>query len=219
MFGDFDAKLGREGIFESIPGNETLHEDSNGSGVKVAKCNAQPIWVKFVWHFSLWSDSLNKNVTDIINIWNADIWQNVYLSTILYIMVRTITWMIYMTKTVYATVLFIAAILWDCDEWCCISDRQQLCQQNIYSYSKWLPACTQGARLEGKYLEILLNLEHYIQNHPIITKFCWFKCTVTEHIYIFHACSSIFSMKCTLICWQLFQSQRCTKTTKAATCE
>jgi len=43
VFGDFDAKLGREGIFKSITGNETLHEDSTGSGVKVAKCNAQPI--------------------------------------------------------------------------------------------------------------------------------------------------------------------------------
>jgi len=48
VVGDFDAKLGREDIFKSITGNETLHEDSNGNGVKVVKCNAQPIQVKFV---------------------------------------------------------------------------------------------------------------------------------------------------------------------------
>jgi len=66
--GDFDAKLGREDIFKSITGNETLHEDSNGSGVKAVKCNAQSIRVKFVRHFSLLSVSLNENFTDIINI-------------------------------------------------------------------------------------------------------------------------------------------------------
>jgi len=33
----------------------------------------------------------------------------------------------------------------------------------IYIYSNWLPTWKQGARLEGKYLEILLNLEHYMK--------------------------------------------------------
>jgi len=40
VLGDFDAKLGREDIFKSTTGNKTLHEDSNGSGVIVVKCNA-----------------------------------------------------------------------------------------------------------------------------------------------------------------------------------
>jgi hypothetical protein len=146
--------MGRGDIFKSTTANETLHEDSNGSGVKVVKYNAQPIGVMFVWHFSLLSVSLNWNFTDI-NIWNADTWQNIYLSTIMYIMVRTISWMMYMAKVIYVSVLFIAALLlW---LWWVVS--YQLCQQKIYVCSKWLPAWTQGARLEGKYLEILPNLE------------------------------------------------------------
>jgi CRISPR/Cas system-associated endonuclease/helicase Cas3 len=59
------------------------------------KYNAQPIKVMFVWHFSLLSVSMS--FTDIINIWNADTWQK---NLSLYIMVRTISWMIYMTKIV-----------------------------------------------------------------------------------------------------------------------
>jgi len=43
LLGYFNAKLGREDTFKLTTGNETLHEDSNGNGVKVVKCNAQPI--------------------------------------------------------------------------------------------------------------------------------------------------------------------------------
>jgi len=48
LFGDFDAKVGREDIFKSTTENETLHKDSNDSGVKVVIYNAKPIQVKFV---------------------------------------------------------------------------------------------------------------------------------------------------------------------------
>jgi hypothetical protein len=35
LLGDFKAKEGREGIFELIIGNESLHEASNDNGVRV----------------------------------------------------------------------------------------------------------------------------------------------------------------------------------------
>jgi exonuclease III len=35
LLGDFNAKVGREDIFKSIIGNESLHETSNDNGVKV----------------------------------------------------------------------------------------------------------------------------------------------------------------------------------------
>jgi hypothetical protein len=35
LVGDFNAKLGREEFFKWAIGNETLHEDSNGIGVRV----------------------------------------------------------------------------------------------------------------------------------------------------------------------------------------
>jgi hypothetical protein len=35
LLGDFNAKLGREDIFKSIIGNESLHEASNDDGVRV----------------------------------------------------------------------------------------------------------------------------------------------------------------------------------------
>jgi hypothetical protein len=35
MLGDFNAKVGREDIFKPIIGNESLHEASNGNGVRV----------------------------------------------------------------------------------------------------------------------------------------------------------------------------------------
>jgi hypothetical protein len=35
LFGDFNAKLGREDIFKPTIGNESLHEDSNANGVRV----------------------------------------------------------------------------------------------------------------------------------------------------------------------------------------
>ena len=44
LLGDFDAKLRREDT-ELTTGNETLHHDSNGNGVKY---NVQPIKVTFV---------------------------------------------------------------------------------------------------------------------------------------------------------------------------
>ena len=47
LLGGFDAKLGREDT-EMTTGNETPHQDSNGSGVEVVKYNVQPIKVMFV---------------------------------------------------------------------------------------------------------------------------------------------------------------------------
>jgi len=47
LLGDFDAKLRREDT-ELTTGNETLHHDSNGNGVKIVKYNVQPIKVTFV---------------------------------------------------------------------------------------------------------------------------------------------------------------------------
>ena len=35
--GDFDAKLGREDIFKPTIGNESLHQDSNDSGIGIIK--------------------------------------------------------------------------------------------------------------------------------------------------------------------------------------
>jgi len=36
LLGDFNAKLGRENIFKPIIGNESLHQDNNGIGVRIA---------------------------------------------------------------------------------------------------------------------------------------------------------------------------------------
>jgi hypothetical protein len=35
LLGDFNAKVGREGIFKPIIGNESLHEASNDNGVRI----------------------------------------------------------------------------------------------------------------------------------------------------------------------------------------
>jgi hypothetical protein len=35
LVGDFNAKVGREEIFNPVIGNESLHEASNGKGVRV----------------------------------------------------------------------------------------------------------------------------------------------------------------------------------------
>jgi len=35
MLGDFNAKMGRENIFKSTIGNESLHQDSNDNGVSI----------------------------------------------------------------------------------------------------------------------------------------------------------------------------------------
>jgi endonuclease/exonuclease/phosphatase family metal-dependent hydrolase len=35
LFGDFNAKVGREDIFKPASGNESLHQDSNDNGVRV----------------------------------------------------------------------------------------------------------------------------------------------------------------------------------------
>jgi hypothetical protein len=32
---DFNAKVGRENIFKPTNGNESLHQDSNGNGVRI----------------------------------------------------------------------------------------------------------------------------------------------------------------------------------------
>jgi len=35
LLGDFNAKLGRENVFKPTIGNESLHQDSNDSGVRI----------------------------------------------------------------------------------------------------------------------------------------------------------------------------------------
>jgi hypothetical protein len=35
LLGDFNAKVGRENIFKSRIGNESLHQDSNDNGVRI----------------------------------------------------------------------------------------------------------------------------------------------------------------------------------------
>ena len=35
IFGDFNAKVGRENIFKPAIGNERLHQDSNDNGVRI----------------------------------------------------------------------------------------------------------------------------------------------------------------------------------------
>jgi len=35
LLGDFNAKLGREDIFQPTIGNESLHQDSNDNGVRI----------------------------------------------------------------------------------------------------------------------------------------------------------------------------------------
>jgi hypothetical protein len=35
LWGDFNAKMGREGIFKRIIGNESLNQNSNGNGVRI----------------------------------------------------------------------------------------------------------------------------------------------------------------------------------------
>ena len=35
LLGDFNAKVGREKIFKSTIGNESLHQDSNDNGVRI----------------------------------------------------------------------------------------------------------------------------------------------------------------------------------------
>jgi hypothetical protein len=35
LFGDFNAKVGREAAFKPTIGNESLHQDSNDNGVRV----------------------------------------------------------------------------------------------------------------------------------------------------------------------------------------
>jgi len=36
LLGDFNAKMGRENIFKLTPGNESLHQDSNDNGIRIA---------------------------------------------------------------------------------------------------------------------------------------------------------------------------------------
>ena len=37
LLGDFNAKVWRENIFKPTIGNESLHQDSNGRGVRIVK--------------------------------------------------------------------------------------------------------------------------------------------------------------------------------------
>jgi len=35
LLGDFNAKVGRENVFQSTVGNESLHQDNNDNGVRI----------------------------------------------------------------------------------------------------------------------------------------------------------------------------------------
>ena len=37
VLGDFNAKVGRENIFKPTIGNESLHQDNNGNGVRIVQ--------------------------------------------------------------------------------------------------------------------------------------------------------------------------------------
>jgi hypothetical protein len=43
LFGDFSAKVGRENIFKPKIGNESLHQDRNGSGVRIVNFSTTKI--------------------------------------------------------------------------------------------------------------------------------------------------------------------------------
>ena len=42
---DFNAKVGRENIFQSTVGNESLHHDNNDNGVRIVNLPHQKIWL------------------------------------------------------------------------------------------------------------------------------------------------------------------------------
>jgi hypothetical protein len=43
LLGDFNAKFGREDIFKPAIGNESLHHDSNDSGVRIVNLTVSKI--------------------------------------------------------------------------------------------------------------------------------------------------------------------------------
>ena len=46
ILGDFNAKLGRENVFKPTIGNESLHQESNDSGVRIVNFAALKIVLK-----------------------------------------------------------------------------------------------------------------------------------------------------------------------------
>jgi hypothetical protein len=54
LLGDFNAKVGREDIFKLTIGNESLHRDSNGNGVRIvnfATSNKSSYFSVYTMHF------------------------------------------------------------------------------------------------------------------------------------------------------------------------
>ena len=45
LLGDFNAKVGREKIFKPTTGNESLHQDSNDSSLRIVNCATPKIWL------------------------------------------------------------------------------------------------------------------------------------------------------------------------------
>jgi len=45
LFGDFNAKVGRENIIKLTIGNESLYQDSNDNGVRTVTFAASKIWL------------------------------------------------------------------------------------------------------------------------------------------------------------------------------
>ena len=41
LLNDFKAKVGRENIFKSTIGNDSLHHESNDNGVRIVKSNVE----------------------------------------------------------------------------------------------------------------------------------------------------------------------------------
>ena len=46
---DFNSKVGRENVFKLTIGNERLHQDSNGNGVRIVALSHQNIWLLRAW--------------------------------------------------------------------------------------------------------------------------------------------------------------------------
>jgi hypothetical protein len=45
LFGDFKGKFGRQGIFKPTNGYESLHQDSNNNGIRIANFATSKILV------------------------------------------------------------------------------------------------------------------------------------------------------------------------------
>jgi hypothetical protein len=42
LLGDFNAKVGRENVFKSTVGNDSLHQDSNDDGIRIVNFLPNP---------------------------------------------------------------------------------------------------------------------------------------------------------------------------------